>query len=583
MQRIVLAMITTLCLVVSLTAEVPRTISYQGRLADSGLPVNGVKSVSFTIYSGGGLPVWNSGYVSVNFADGLFTVELGKSPQPPMLLDEWGADTAMTLGITIAPNPELSPRLRFTTTPYAMHAMHAMTAGRADVGGGWLYDNGLLSLENPNDSIGVGTTSPQAKVGLSSSTILPVFRVYSSGPVTTEYTPVVEMISLNTTGAVMRRGNSWERPASPLPALYAIANVENGAAAWFTGYSTTHATLLVDGHNAGGAINTWNPFGYALDAWWGKGIRVVADSATIIRAESRCGDRVATILSSAYTGTMVADHVAVSGYSCSGDWYGLGGVFEGGYVGVSGRVYPSGNNIYYGVRGEVGGGTGLNIGVLGSTSGSGTNYGVYGFANNGSTNWAGYFDGDINVTGSVVKAASVLAIDNPADPDNSILQQAEVVSDNLSAVYSGNVTLDGNGSATVHLPNWLESFCGDFRYQLTCIGGYAPVYVSSRIADSKFSIAGGNPGLEVSWQVTGIRKDSYAQAHPLAVERSKAVSEKGKYLHPEALGYSAERGLGVNPELNAAARAKDDAVRAATAALTKPSTPPQRPVTTEEK
>jgi hypothetical protein len=49
----------------------------------------------------------------------------------------------------------------------------------------------------------------------------------------------------------------------------------------------------------------------------------------------------------------------------------------------------------------------------------------------------------------------------------------------------------------------------DFRYQLTCIGGSALVYISEEIKNNRFAIAGGKQGLKVSWQVTGIRKDPY--------------------------------------------------------------------------
>ena len=225
----------------------------------------------------------------------------------------------------------------------------------------------------------------------------------------------------------------------------------------------------------------------------------------------------------------------------------------------------------------------MNKGVYGLATAGAYNYGIYGYAAGGSINWAGYFDGDVNVTGNIVKAASTLAVDHPTDPDNEFLQQAEVVSDNLSAVYSGNVTLGSDGSATVQLPDWLESFCGDFRYQLTCVGGYAPIYVASKIANSKFTIAGGTPGLEVSWQVTGIRKDKYAQANPLEVEKKKTVSEQGKYLHPELFGYGSEKSLSSNPDRDPSVKAKNDAIRATATALTKPSTPPKQPVMMEKK
>jgi hypothetical protein len=49
--------------------------------------------------------------------------------------------------------------------------------------------------------------------------------------------------------------------------------------------------------------------------------------------------------------------------------------------------------------------------------------------------------------------------------------------------------------------------------------------------------------VEVSWQVTGIRQDAYANAHRIRVEEDKRPDECGKYLHPEAWGLPAEMGI----------------------------------------
>jgi len=394
----------------------------------------------------------------------------------------------------------------------------------------------------------------------------------------------LELRSEITTGAILRVGPTSEVPAVPLPSIYCVSNAGNASAGIFRSDNTDWPALMAEADGVGSAIRA-AAYDYCLDAWFGKGIRAAADSATAIRAESNCGDATATVLSSVYTGSRVSDHIAVSGYSRPADYYGIGGRFEGGYRGVLGHVYPdaSGDKWYVGVDGEVAGGAGSNCAVYGNAYGGVTNYGVYGNASGGATDWAGYFSGNVNVTGSIVKAAGTLAIDHPSDPDNEFLQQAEVVSDNLSAVYSGNITLGSDGTAVVQLPDYLESFCGDFRYQLTCVGGYAPVFVSSEISGNQFVIAGGKDGLKVSWQITGIRKDKYAQAHPLEVEKKKTVSEQGKYLHPELYGRSADRSLSPNPERDATAKAKNDAIRATAAALTKPSTPPKQPVMMEKK
>ena len=52
------------------------------------------------------------------------------------------------------------------------------------------------------------------------------------------------------------------------------------------------------------------------------------------------------------------------------------------------------------------------------------------------------------------------------------------------------------------------------------------------------------PGVEVSWQVTGIRQDAFARQHPVVVQEEKAVADRGRYLHPEAFGKPALLAIG---------------------------------------
>ena len=49
--------------------------------------------------------------------------------------------------------------------------------------------------------------------------------------------------------------------------------------------------------------------------------------------------------------------------------------------------------------------------------------------------------------------------------------------------------------------------------------------------------------MEVSWQVTGVRQDAYANENRIKVEELKKPEERGKYLHPTAFGQSKEMGI----------------------------------------
>jgi hypothetical protein len=61
--------------------------------------------------------------------------------------------------------------------------------------------------------------------------------------------------------------------------------------------------------------------------------------------------------------------------------------------------------------------------------------------------------------------------------------------------------------------------------------------------NNSFKIAGGTSGMKVSWQVTGIRQDPYAKAHPIQVEEDKPAKERRYYTYPELYGQSAEKGI----------------------------------------
>ena len=180
-------------------------------------------------------------------------------------------------------------------------------------------------------------------------------------------------------------------------------------------------------------------------------------------------------------------------------------------------------------------------GVTGWNTAAGV--GLYGYSNLG---WAGYFGGSgmVYVSGYLHKAGGGFKIDHPLDPANQYLYHSFVESPDMKDIYDGVVGLDADGAAWVELPEWFEAVNGDFRYQLTPIGAPAPgLYVAQEIESNRFRIGGGAPGLKVSWQVTGIRHDPYAAAHPMPVEQAKPSDEQGTYLHPVEHGQPITLGL----------------------------------------
>ena len=179
--------------------------------------------------------------------------------------------------------------------------------------------------------------------------------------------------------------------------------------------------------------------------------------------------------------------------------------------------------------------------------------GLYG---NSSFDYAAVLNGKVKITGNLEKAGGSFKIDHPLDPANKYLCHSFVESPDMKNVYDGVVVLDNKGKAEIELPDWFGALNKDFRYQLTAIGAPGPnLYIAEKISDtttsnkdknknsSRFKIAGGTSGMEVSWQVTGIRKDPWANANRIEVEEDKPTKERGYYLHPDLYGQPEEKGI----------------------------------------
>ena len=142
----------------------------------------------------------------------------------------------------------------------------------------------------------------------------------------------------------------------------------------------------------------------------------------------------------------------------------------------------------------------------------------------------------LDVTTSLTKPAGSFKIDHPLDPANKYLYHSFVESPDMKNIYDGNVTTDSSGLATITLPDWFEALNKDFRYQLTVIGQFAQAIIARKIENNQFQIRTSLPNVEVSWQVTGIRQDAFANAHRIQTEVEKAPEDRGHYLHPELFG-----------------------------------------------
>lgn len=201
----------------------------------------------------------------------------------------------------------------------------------------------------------------------------------------------------------------------------------------------------------------------------------------------------------------------------------VGGIGVVGYNKNQSFAATTGIGNSYGVYG--------NAQTVGGANVPNVRYGVYGFATGATTNFAGYFSGDVQITGNIAKGSGTFKIDHPLDPENKYLYHSFVESPEMMNIYNGNITTGADGFATVTMPSYFDALNKDFRYQLTVMGTFAQAIVHTKMNNGKFVIQTNQPNVEVSWMVTGVRNDKYANAHRVVPEVEKEPQFKGHYLH----------------------------------------------------
>jgi hypothetical protein len=303
------------------------------------------------------------------------------------------------------------------------------------------------------------------------------------------------------------------------------------------------------------------------------GVRGISTTSTGVEAASSSGD---ALNANSATGRGILTTTAGSGDAIDAGSAGGIGLFANTVSGTRGvigtlanascpgayAVGGCGTNVGYGVYGNSSSygvygnsstsdgvhGIGATAGVAGSVGASGD--GVYGETTGTSCTgscFAGYFYGDVHVTGAITAGVKDFQVDDPLDPAHKYLQHTSVESSQMLDIYNGNVTTNGKGFATVRMPKWFQALNRTFRYQLTVIDRAhwtARAAVWDKIAHNRFTIRTDQAHVQVSWQVTGIRHDPYANANRTRVVVPKPKADQGKYVHPELYGKPKTDGIG---------------------------------------
>jgi hypothetical protein len=247
------------------------------------------------------------------------------------------------------------------------------------------------------------------------------------------------------------------------------------------------------------------------------------------------------------------------GLLATGSNGGINGQGSGATAGVFGLNRATGNGVagrsqqLNGVQGQSEGqaasgvyGENLSGGGFGVAGRSNVGSGAFGAAvlgDNTAGGNAGVFNGRVVVNGFLAKNGGGFQIDHPLDPANSYLNHSFVESPDMMNIYNGNVTTDEDGNAAVELPGYFEALNRDFCYQLTVLGQLAQAVVAEEVSNNRFSIRTDKPDVKVSWQVTGIRQDAWANANRTEAEVEKPDDHRGKYLSATEHDQPASAGL----------------------------------------
>lgn len=596
-------------------AQIPKVISYQGILTNTtGIPKpDGDYSIKFSFYDAenNGNVLWSE-TKTLSIKKGLFSTLLGD--QTPFG-SNLKFDKPYWLGIKIANDPELKPRIALSSVAYSLHssktdsALYSDFSRRAVNADTAIYTNYSLHSSKADTAEYVKGTVSSIPIALSDNVNYPDV--------------------LFTSNIISGDGIAIRGFAPSFAGIFGESQTGYGV----YGYSVSDKVAAIYGQNDtfagvsgrgnhGMGVRGTSSLGigvYGEGQYGVKGVTLSSDAAVGVWGEAdadRNDVRGVYGVSHSPTGNGVVGEVTpttgngrgvwglsnspsgVGVYGSNSDPNGWAGYFVGlgyfsGAVGIgvtsptskldvnggSGNgssvgIHGSSNDNYgiygtsnssYGVFGESGNSPGVRARTYNSTSyavyadysTSGTNscglssgsYAIYadGPSFFGGTmylfsNSTNYISGNLHITGDFEASGSKdFRIDHPLDPANKTLVHSCIESNERMLIYSGTVTTDVNGDATINLPSYFESLNTNYRYQLTVVGqDFAQARVSNEISDNKFSIKTDKPNIKICWQVTGDRNDAYSKANPLIVEQEKSADERGKYISPELFGQPKE-------------------------------------------
>jgi len=188
-------------------------------------------------------------------------------------------------------------------------------------------------------------------------------------------------------------------------------------------------------------------------------------------------------------------------------------------IGTYSIAYPSTTSWGYGAEAIVSSPTGATGGVYGiyasinNLSSSGTKRAIYAYKSGGGQ-YAGYFAGDVHVTGTLTKGAISFVQPHRSDPGKEIVYVG-LEGPEHAAFIRGTAFLDG-GRAVIEMPeHWQQVAAADgITVHLTPIGAWAPLYASSiSTREVVVEVAPGFGSVDVEFSYYILCKRDGFQAH----------------------------------------------------------------------
>ncbi|MCP4707073.1 MAG: hypothetical protein GY869_00490 [Planctomycetes bacterium] len=141
---------------VSVYAQVPQTMSYQGVLTDTGGTVvsDGNYSLVANIYDveTNGSALWTETHASTAVVSGVFNLILGSVTTLDIAFD-----TQYWLGISVEGGVELTPRTKLAAAPYSLQSRAVL---------------GINNVFPDSGAVGIGTTSPTNKLDVAGGAVI---------------------------------------------------------------------------------------------------------------------------------------------------------------------------------------------------------------------------------------------------------------------------------------------------------------------------------------------------------------------------------------------------------------------------